>query len=47
MPDSSPLGWVCMNTTKCIDNGKSNRLLNAFCDGRIDVHCNVAGRKEK
>ena len=27
-----------MNTTKILDNGESNRLLNAVHNGRIDVH---------
>jgi hypothetical protein len=36
-----------MNTTKIIDNGESNGLPNAICDGWIDVYCNVAGGKER
>jgi len=47
MPVSSHLGWVCTNTTKILDNGESNRLLNAVRNGRIDVHRSVAGWKEK
>jgi hypothetical protein len=36
-----------MNTTKILDNGESNRLLNAVRNGRIDVHRSVARWKEK